>query len=194
MLDSKVAQRLLKQAIREIVNNIGMSAGKDTGTNLRGGVPVRANTNVLDDEADQEQLNNQNTMKAACCLVLSDDGQVLAVSRKDDPTAFGLPGGKVDPGEDSITAAARELQEETGLTATRLHPVFTRSEHDGYTTTTFATEVTGQINTPESGVVRWVDPEVLFAGPFGEYNRRLWRKLGLPTKGNQPKKQSGTSK
>jgi len=43
---------------------------------------------------------------------------------KEDPTAswkpgrFGLPGGKIDPGEDWVTALARELKEEIGIEAT----------------------------------------------------------------------------
>lgn len=176
-------RRLLRQLVLEVLNGFGNKSlgSNDSGSNLRYDVPVKASTNVLDDEEAEEQEAKQNTKQAACCLILSDDGLVLAVSRKDDPTAFGLPGGKVDPGEDAMTAAARELKEETGLIATALRPVFTRKEHDGFTSTTFATEVEGQINTPETGVIRWVTPEVLFAGPFGEYNRRLWAHLGLPT-------------
>jgi 8-oxo-dGTP diphosphatase len=40
---------------------------------------------------------------------------ILAVSRKDDPNAFGLPGGKVEHGETEEQAARRELLEETGV-------------------------------------------------------------------------------
>lgn len=136
--------------------------------------------NVLSDEQVEQDKERQNwTMKAATVLCIADDGKVLAVSRRDDPSAFGLPGGKVDPGETEVEAAARELYEETGLTATDLRPVFTRKEEDGFTTTTFVGKVSGEINTDEEGVIRWVDPEVLFAGPFGEYNRKLFAKLGL---------------
>ena len=183
-----MSERLLRQFITEVLNapNPG-GMGKNNASAMlypdSNGMPVgvKPSTNILDDEADEEQMAKQTEKQAACCLILSDDGKVLAVSRKDDPTAFGMPGGKVDPGEDAETAAARELQEETGLVATKLHQVFVRKETDGYTTTTFVAEVTGEIDTPESGIVRWVTPDVLFAGPFGTYNKLLWKKLGLPT-------------
>ena len=177
---------LLKQYIREVLGGPDPRAtGKDTHPgnlysigNGAMDAPVRgANDSLLDDEAAEEQQDAQDKKQAACCLIMSDDGKVLAVSRKDDPTAFGLPGGKVDPGETPEQAAGRELQEETGLTAKALHQVFVRQDGDGFVTTTFACEAEGQINTPESGVVRWVHPDVLFAGPFGDYNQRLFKKL-----------------
>jgi 8-oxo-dGTP pyrophosphatase MutT (NUDIX family) len=144
-----------------------------------------SNDNVLNDEDDEEQQRKQNTKQAACCLVLADDGKVLAVSRRDDPNAWGMPGGKVDPGEEPMEAAARELKEETGLDATRLHQVFVKQDADGFVTYTFACEVEGQINTEESGVIRWVHPSVLTdptVSPFTDYNVELFKRLGLPMK------------
>lgn len=117
--------------------------------------------------------------QAATCLIFSGDGKVLAVSRKHNPNDFGLPGGKVDPGETLEQAAARELQEETGLVATSLKSVFnTCSAGDNdFWTTTFLTTVEGEIDTDEAGVVRWVTPEVLCNGCFGAYNRALFAHL-----------------
>lgn len=185
-----MSKTLLKQFIREVLGGPDPRAtGKDfhagnlysSGAEQMDAAVKGSNDDVLNDEEDNEQSAMQDSPQAACCLILSDDGRVLAVSRKDDPTAFGMPGGKVDPGETPDQAAARELQEETGLIASNLHKVFVRKEADGYTTHTFACEVEGEIDTPESGVVRWVTPEVLFNGPFGGYNKRLWKHLGLPT-------------
>lgn len=116
--------------------------------------------------------------KAACVLIVADDGKILAVSRKNDPTDFGMPGGKVDHPESPAQAAGRELYEETGLRASNLKQVFV--DNDGeYETYTFIGEVTGEIDTPESGVIRWVSPKVLVSGMFGTYNKKLFAKMGI---------------
>lgn len=125
--------------------------------------------------------------RAVCILITRDteDGgvEVLAVSRKDDSTKFGLPGGKCELGEARMAAARRELKEETGLDATVFDPVFTRDclGHDTYRSTTFRVKHYYGLpgNRPGEGVVRWVSPEVLVNGPFGEYNRALFNVVGI---------------
>jgi ADP-ribose pyrophosphatase YjhB (NUDIX family) len=55
-------------------------------------------------------------------IVTDADGRLLLVRRAHDPEAgrWSLPGGKVEPGETTAAATAREVAEETGLAVTVL--------------------------------------------------------------------------
>lgn len=181
------SEHVLRTLIRELLDGFGnKNLGKDTPTgNLRYDVSLRdRGGNVLDDEQEEISREQQSKMLAAAVLCIAEDGKVLAVSRRDDPTMLGLPGGSVDPGETPMEAAARELYEETGLTATNLNPIFASGDSDGYTTITFVGHVTGNIKTDESGVIRWVHPKVLVdpvSSPFTDYNTKLFVHLGVVT-------------
>lgn len=187
------SERLLRILIKEVLAGFddkfsgrgGIGGNLHFMGNSQGGAGVRANTNVLDDEENEQQRGEQDAKQAACCLIVGHDGTILCVSRKDDPTAWGMPGGKVDPGETPEQAASRELYEETGLTAKGLHKVFSQKDKQGFVTTTFACEVEdGEINTNESGVIKWVHPSALVDpthSPFADYNKALFARLGLNT-------------
>lgn len=118
----------------------------------------------------------------AACVVVVRDGAILAVSRKDRPGAYGLPGGKVELGESPERAAARELQEETGLHvgANTLTPFLTAAElTTGECVTTFAAKDPGgePFTRPGEGVVCWVGWPALLQGPFGHYNAMVRKAL-----------------
>lgn len=121
----------------------------------------------------------QNTMKAACCFIQRTDGKILGVSRKYDPNAWGLPGGKVEANESVESAAARELQEETGLVATTCKLIYTNTDADGYETNTFLCDVENinDIETSEEGRVKWITWDDLLAGPFANYNAELYNAI-----------------
>lgn len=57
--------------------------------------------------------------RVAALAVTLDGDRVLLVQRRNPPDAglWGFPGGHVEPGETALDAAARELAEETGVTA-----------------------------------------------------------------------------
>ena len=59
------------------------------------------------------------SLPLAVCVLFVNQDYALAVSRRNDPTKWGLPGGKVDAGETSLQAAIRETKEEIGFT---IHP------------------------------------------------------------------------
>ena len=74
---------------------------------------------------------------AVCALVLNSEGLILGVSRKDDHTAFGVPGGKVEDNETVVEALHREMLEETGYHIIIGNELPFISDVDGYTTATF---------------------------------------------------------
>ena len=116
----------------------------------------------------------QKMKRAVCIYLKNSEGLILAVSRKHDPNDFGLPGGKVDPGETEEQAVIREMKEETGLKISNLKKVFQHTAEREYWTSCWTGEVSGKIQTSEKGVVSWVVPEVLIKGCFGEYNKKLF--------------------
>lgn len=63
---------------------------------------------------------------AAVIVPVLDDGRILLVEQYRTPIdalLLEVPAGLLDPGEDPITAAARELEEETGHRARKIEPI-----------------------------------------------------------------------
>ena len=56
----------------------------------------------------------ENVTESAGGVVLNKQGQVLVVSQHG--TSWSLPKGHIDPGEDAMAAARREIAEESGVT------------------------------------------------------------------------------
>lgn len=125
-------------------------------------------------------IGDKEIKLAACMFLYNDKGQVLLVNRRNS-TEVGLPGGKVDPGENVWQAAIRELREETGI---QIPPWKVFKEEfscicDGevqYKTTAFILPYTGDVpGGKEVGIQsRWGDfSELLTNSPFKEYNIKL---------------------
>lgn len=116
---------------------------------------------------------------AAVMLVLNKEGLILGVSRRNDVTKFGLPGGKLEPDETPEEAGIRETLEETGIKVNSCVEIYKRLEPAGpggypfYTLCYYATDWEGTPSNSEEGVVKWLTSEELTntTGAFPEYNR-----------------------
>lgn len=115
----------------------------------------------------------------AVCAILPRDGAILGVSRKEDLTAWGLPGGKVeDKDESPEQALAREMREETGfvIEPKKLITIYDGEEDDGYegAVRTFFVSPSAVLREgrkiDERGLCLWIGWPELLRGPFAEYN------------------------
>lgn len=111
--------------------------------------------------------------EAVQIVLLNENGEVLAVSRKDNHSDFGLIGGKRDPEDESnIDAAIRETKEETGLDITNLRMIFSMHK-DGFMGYTYLADYSGEIDydkEKEPHVVKWTNFKTIMDGSFGKWN------------------------
>jgi len=108
---------------------------------------------------------------------------ILAVHRKGDVTAWGLPGGKSDNGEKSIDAAIREFEEETPYLLTGIDAITYLDTRyiDNYCVHVY--EIDGWLinfhNKECEQNYAWVNPQLLLTGAFPEFNKKLLTDLNI---------------
>lgn len=123
-------------------------------------------------------METRTAKLATTALIFNaDKTKLLGVSRKNDFTKFGLPGGKVDLGETLEEALKREVLEETGLVIEEYIPIFFRDDKDYLAVVYLVTKWSGEISTSEVGIVDWITFDELKVGAFPEYNTELEKHL-----------------
>jgi 8-oxo-dGTP pyrophosphatase MutT (NUDIX family) len=115
---------------------------------------------------------------SAQVVLINEEGKILCVSRKDNHSDFGLPGGKADPEDngDPILTAIRETKEETGLDVHDLKLIFAIHKY-GYMNYTFVAKYSGEINFDEPHIVKWAPIKLATEGTFGVYNQLVAESL-----------------
>lgn len=106
-------------------------------------------------------------------VLINPEGLILGVSRKDDHTSMGLPGGKMEECDKTVLDTAyRETFEETGLRISNLELIFAIHK-DGFMGYTYLAEFSGEISHTEPHLVKWLPMERLVMGRFGKYNKMV---------------------
>lgn len=74
------------------------------------------NTVILSSMYGQKQVDANTCVRVGVGLVIRNANGDILLERRSDNGLWGLPGGRVEPGESLMQTALREAKEETGLT------------------------------------------------------------------------------
>lgn len=117
---------------------------------------------------------------ASCVLIAREDGKILSLFRADGK-GYGLPGGKLDPGENLEECAVRECFEETGHVAVLDGIPFVAKcgEHTVYTYSA-KTVAIGDPTHAHEGEAMWVDPiKLIEETAFKQYDTDCFNFFGI---------------
>jgi len=122
---------------------------------------------------------------AACLLIRFTNGDILGISRRENPNTFGMVGGKVEPDESVTDAALRECFEETGLSYRRTDLRTLHSEmNEGFMVCTLAVvprlEESARIICEPGLSYRALRPSMMLdptVTPFSDYHTRMFESL-----------------
>jgi 8-oxo-dGTP pyrophosphatase MutT (NUDIX family) len=109
-------------------------------------------------------------------LVINPKGEVLAVSRRENHTDFGLPGGSREGLESPVITAIRETWEETRVKLYEEHmaQIHIMLGYRKVCATYLALKYDDSlISQGDAGVVSWVPFTRIMSGTFQDYNRAL---------------------
>ena len=115
-------------------------------------------------------------MNIGCSTIVYNDAtdEILVVSRWEDHTDFGIPGGRLDLFIDNsiADAAKREVLEETGIIVDISNLIYSAYDEYGFMSYTFIGKPASfDIKTEESHLVIWTkDHDIIKNGRYKNYN------------------------
>lgn len=129
----------------------------------------------------EEQVELINASVVVCYS--KEANLILAVHRKGDVTAWGLPGGRSNEGEKSIDAAIREFEEETPYLLTDIDAITYLDTRyiDNYCVHVYEIDdwLINFHNKECEQNYAWINPQLLVAGAFPEFNKKLLTDLEI---------------
>ena len=122
-------------------------------------------------------------MRQAGVALIIKDGLILAISRRDNKSLFGLPGGKFDKDTDRDTkdTAIRETFEETSVVIKDCKQIFEANDDEFVARCYYVLDWEGEPSTNEEGEVGWLTANELITtkAAFPEYNTHTLKAFKL---------------
>lgn len=118
--------------------------------------------------------------KLAVCVVIINGDKILATHRRNNVDDWGLPGGKVDPGETPIQAIRREVLEETGYDCEKYNFIRIRTDEE-YEVYCYSADFNDliYITNDHEHLGDWVNIKKIIEGCFGKFNIDLLNHLKI---------------
>ena len=114
-------------------------------------------------------------MKQAGVALIIKDGLILAISRRNNKSLFGLPGGKFDilADKDTKDTAIRETYEETSVWIKDCKQIFEANDGEFVARCYYVLDWDGEPSTSEEGEVGWLTADELTTtkAAFPDYNK-----------------------
>jgi len=166
----------------EVAGDYSMSATRraEAPGNIRAGFPTKGTRSSIQSDVESElssERQYRDSLPKAAVVFITRNGKVLAVSRGSNMSNMNMPGGEVELGEEPIDAAARELKEETGLTAQEIFPIFTKVYNGRLVSAFKVPSYSGDLVSSHEGQTSWEDPEALLRSSYGDYFRDMLSSL-----------------
>jgi len=112
--------------------------------------------------------------KQAGLMLIIKDGLILGISRRNDPTKFGLIGGGREIFDQSVKdTAIRETKEECSITVNDCILLYVQDDTNHICSCFFATDWSGEPTNSEEGNVEWLTEKEITEtkSAFGQYNK-----------------------